>query len=265
MSGDRSDPTIPHPPRRRRRRRGPRMAAAVLVLGAVLAVGAPAAPVLADGCTTWRRTLGPGASGSDVQRLQIRVAGYPGYGRRLAIDGSFGPATAAAVRRFQAAYGLVADGIAGPRTFAVILRLQDDDCTPSGFSLTEVDDGCGGSGFDSGPASAGTARANALVTMWKLQALRHALGDRPITVASGFRSTWCNRLAGGATRSRHLYGDAADLDAGPHGLCTLARQARYHGFAGIYGPGYPGHSGHVHVDGAGISWRAPSCGFSQTT
>jgi zinc D-Ala-D-Ala carboxypeptidase len=238
---------------------------AVLVLGSTLALVAPAPPVAADGCYTWRRVLSQGTSGSDVRRLQIRVAGYPGYGRRLGVDGEFGPATRAAVTRFQAAYGLGADGIAGPRTFALVGRLQDDDCTPTDFSYREMDDGCGGSGFDRGVVDEATARANAFVTMWKLQALRHALGDRPITVASGFRSIGCNRAAGGAARSRHLSGDAADLDAGPHGLCTLARQARYHGFHGIYGPGYPGHGGHVHVDGSGISWRAPRCGFSQMT
>jgi zinc D-Ala-D-Ala carboxypeptidase len=248
-----------------RRRRGLAALAAVLVLGSTLALVVPAPPVAADGCYTWRRTLSQGTSGADVQRLQIRVAGYPGYGRRLVVDGEFGRRTREAVARFQSAYGLGADGIAGPRTFAVIYRLQDDDCTPSGFSFREMDDGCGGSGYDSGGTTTGAAQANALVTMWKLQALRHALGDRSIKVASGFRSIRCNQLAGGAARSRHIYGDAADLDAGPHGLCTLARQARYHGFAGIYGPGYPGHSGHVHVDGAGISWRAPSCGFSQQT
>ncbi|HEU5151499.1 MAG TPA: D-Ala-D-Ala carboxypeptidase family metallohydrolase [Iamia sp.] len=252
---------IPRPARRLRP--AGRALVTVVVLGSTLALVAPAAPVVADGCYTWRRTLGPGSRGSDVQRLQIRVSGYPGYGRRLAVDGAYGPGTRAAVARFQAAYGLVADGVAGPRTFAVIQRIQDDDCTPTGFSFTEMDDGCGGAGYDAGGTAASTAQANALVTMWKLQALRHALGDRPITVASGFRSVRCNRLAGGARFSRHIYGDAADLDAGPHGLCTLARQARYHGFAGIYGPGYPGHSGHVHVDGAGISWRAPRCGFSQ--
>lgn len=247
--------------RRRRPHRTAAAVAAVLVLGSTLALLAPAPPVAADGCTTWRRVLSQGTSGADVQRLQIRVAGYPGYGRRLVVDGEFGGRTRDAVARFQGAYGLDADGIAGPRTFALIARLQDDDCTPSGFSFGEMDDGCGGSGYDSGGTSAGSAQASALVTMWKLQALRHALGDRPIAVASGFRSVRCNQLAGGAARSRHLYGDAADLDAGAHSLCTLARQARYHGFAGIYGPGYPGHSGHVHVDGAGISWRAPSCGL----
>lgn len=75
--------------------------------------------------------------------------------------------------------------------------------------------------------------------MWKLEALRHALGDQSIRVTSGFRSTVCNSAVGGASNSRHLYGDAADLGAGPHALCTLAKEARNHGFNGILGPGYP--------------------------
>lgn len=236
---------------------------AVLVLGLALAIVAPASPVAADGCYSWRRTLRVGMSGGDVQRLQVRVSGYPGYGRRLGIDGRYGTATKEAVRRFQVAYGLGADGVAGPRTLAQITFLQDDDCTPRSFSYGELDDGCGGSGFDGGRVSAGSAQGNALVTMWKLQALRHALGDRSITVASGFRSTACNARVGGSRNSRHQWGDAADLDAGPHSLCALAREARSRGFEGIYGPGYPGHADHVHVDGNAISWRAPRCGISQ--
>jgi zinc D-Ala-D-Ala carboxypeptidase len=214
----------------------------------------------ADGCYTWTRTLSQGSSGADVTQLQIRLGGYAGSGAVLATDGSFGPATQAAVKRFQSAYGLTADGIAGSNTFNKLYALQDDDCTPVHFSYAELND-CN-SDWSGGAVSAATAKANALRTMWKLEAMRHALGDQPITVTSGFRSYACNSAVGGASNSRHLYGDAADLGAGPHSLCTLARQARSHGFRGILGPGYPGHDDHTHVDHRDSQyWSAPTCGI----
>ncbi|MEU2249954.1 D-Ala-D-Ala carboxypeptidase family metallohydrolase [Streptomyces sp. NPDC019224] len=222
--------------------------------GAVVTAGT----AQADDCYTWTRTLSPGATGNDVAQLQIRVAGYPGYNSVLAIDGSYGPATTAAVKRFQAAYGLAADGVAGPATQAKIYALQDSDCTPAHFTYAEMNR-CN-STWSGGAVSAATAKANALSTMWKLEALRHALGDRPITVTSGFRSTSCNSAAGGASNSRHLYGDAADL--GGIAFCTLATQARNHGFNGILGPGYPDHNDHVHVNqGPSHYWSAPNCGI----
>lgn len=236
--------------------------AAALIAVATSFVGAvfTAAPAQADGCYTWNRTLSQGASGEDVRQLQIRVSGYPGYGAVLALDGSYGPATEAAVTRFQQSYGLSADGIAGPQTFNKIYALQDEDCTPANFSFAELNN-CNSS-WSGGAVGAATARANALVSMWKLQAMRHALGDQPIRVTSGFRSYACNEAVGGAPNSRHLYGDAVDLGSGSHSLCTLARQARNHGFNGILGPGYPGHSDHIHVDHRSSRyWSASSCGI----
>ncbi len=55
-----------------------------------------------------------GAAVSDLQR-KLKAKGYS-----LAVDGDFGPKTAAAVRRFQSAKGLVADGIVGPKTWAAL-------------------------------------------------------------------------------------------------------------------------------------------------
>jgi zinc D-Ala-D-Ala carboxypeptidase len=213
----------------------------------------------ADTCYTWGRTLSEGASGSDVTQLQIRVSGYPGYGAVLAVDGSFGPATKAAVVRFQQAYGLTADGIAGAQTFNKIYALQDGDCTPVHFSYAELNH-CN-STWSGGAVSATTARANALLLMWQLEALRHALGDSPLTISSGFRSYSCNSAAGGSSTSNHLYGRAADITGSPS-LCTIDKEARYHGFNEILGPGYPDHSDHAHVADQGSRfWSASQCGI----
>jgi len=231
----------------------------LLVATGLVALVLTAAPAQADGCYTWGRTLSQGASGEDVRQLQIRVAGYPGYGAVLALDGAFGPATRSAVIRFQQAYGLAADGIAGSQTYNKIYALQDDDCTPINFSYAELNR-CN-SDWSGGAVSATTARFNARVNMWKLQAMRHALGDAPLYISSGFRSYACNSAVGGSSTSRHLYGDAVDL-TGSHSLCTLARQARYHGWREILGPGYPGHSDHTHVaHKSSQTWSASSCGI----
>ncbi|MFC0628620.1 D-Ala-D-Ala carboxypeptidase family metallohydrolase [Kribbella deserti] len=240
----------------------PRLLAVLVLLGAMLVTSVvTATDARADGCYTWSRTLSVGASGEDVRQLQIRVAGYPGYGLHLATDGSYGEKTRDAVWRFQGAYGLAQDGIAGQATFNKIYELQDDDCTPIHFTYAELDDGCGGSGWDGGPLSAAQTKANALQTMWQLEALRHALGDRAINVSSGFRSIPCNRSVGGASDSQHLYGRSADL-VGSHSLCTLAKQARHHGFGGILGPGFSGHNDHTHLDiRTSNYWAAPSCGI----
>ncbi|KUJ64531.1 peptidase M15 [Streptomyces albus subsp. albus] len=231
----------------------------MLAAGLTFGVVATAGTAQADDCYTWGRTLSQGMSGSDVAQLQIRVGGYPGYGAALAVDGDYGPATAAAVKRFQSAYGLTADGVAGSQTFNKIYALQDADCTPAHFSYAELNH-CN-SDWSGGAVGAATAKENARRTMWKLEAMRHALGDQPITVTSGFRSYACNDAVGGASDSRHLYGDAADLASGPHSLCALAKQARYHGFRGILGPGYPGHDDHTHVDHRSSQyWSASTCG-----
>ncbi|TDC38390.1 peptidase M15 [Micromonospora sp. 15K316] len=247
------------------------VALALALPGAAIAavVAAPAAH--ADGCYTWNRNLYQGRSGSDVRELQIRVAGWAGNRDIVETDGIFGPKTHAAVRRFQQAYGLRVDGVAGPETYAKLYELQDNDCTPRHFSYSELDDGCGRGGWSGGPLSANETRQNALRTMWKLEAMRRSLGDEPLYVTSGFRSRACNNQVGGASDSQHLYGTSADVVSRTSSLCEVARDARSRGFSGIFGPGYPDHDDHVHVDSRrennddGIrnstSWSAPDCGI----
>lgn len=59
------------------------------------------------------RILQLGDKGDDVGALQEALLRH---GQPVEVDGDFGPATAAAVKAFQAANGLVADGKAGPMT-----------------------------------------------------------------------------------------------------------------------------------------------------
>jgi len=67
-------------------------------------------------------TLAEGDKGDDVTRLQTElVKRYP----LLKIDGSFGPATAAAVRQYQRLKMLVPDGIAGPYTWKALQAVDE--------------------------------------------------------------------------------------------------------------------------------------------
>src|SRR6188472_189312 len=84
--------------------------AAMVITGQADAASRPVTPLLAQGAGMGAK---PSAQVRQVQRaLQRRGydVGAPG------VDGRFGPLTAAAVRRLQAARGLRVDGIVGPRT-----------------------------------------------------------------------------------------------------------------------------------------------------
>lgn len=243
------------------------VALGVAITGTVAVIGTT--PADAATCYSWSRTLRPGARGSDVAHLQIRVAGWAGTGNVVVVDGIYGEQTRRAVAAFQRAYGLTVHGVAGQQTFNQIYALTDPDCTPAHFAWSEFDS-TDGAGFSGGKVSETLVRRNVFRTMWKLEALRRKLGDHPIIVASGFRSVRRNSQVGGESNSQHMYGTAADLAATrDNRLCKLAQGARSSGFSGIIGPNAPGHNDHVHLDSRqengqdgipnGRYWNAPRC------
>lgn len=240
---------------------GVRNLCGVFALGLVVAgTGAIAnpAPAVADDCYTWDQELSNGDSGDAVRELQVRVAGWAASGDPVGIDGVYGAETENAVKRFQEGYGLAANGIADSATFDKIYALQDADCSPAHFAFSEFKSK-DGSGFAGGNTSTANVKRNVLRNMWKLEALRHKLGDQPLQVSSGFRSVAHNDDVGGAPNSKHTYGTAADLTGSPS-LCDLARAGRASGFNGIIGPGAEGHGDHTHLDTRSSQyWNAPGC------
>jgi Uncharacterized protein conserved in bacteria len=78
----------------------------------------------------------------------------------------------------------------------------------------------------------------------KLELLRTAVG-KPLYILSGYRCEKHNTDVGGAPRSQHLLGKAADVAAARIGVDTLARAAERAGFRGI---GRYRKQGFVHVD-----------------
>lgn len=237
------------------------LATVALVCAGLVAFDVAAPPAAhADACYTWSGNLAEGSSGPEVAELQIRVAGWIGDGTNIAIDGEFGPQTARAVRGFQEAFGLGADGVAGPETYNKIYELQDADCSPAHFDFAEVSQNCGTGGYSGGAVSAAEVQENLKRVMWRAEALRQRIGNHPLTVTDGFRDYSCNDSVGGAGDSRHLYGDALDLVG--YDFCSLVSGATTTGFGGILGPGFPGHDDHVHIDLRGSQyWSAPDCGL----
>jgi cytoskeletal protein RodZ len=58
-----------------------------------------------------------GAKGAEVSQVQAALVAL---GYSTSVDGKFGPATAQAVKSFQASSGLTADGVVGPTTLSAL-------------------------------------------------------------------------------------------------------------------------------------------------
>ena len=212
-----------------------------VVLGAIVAVALSAGPAAAY---EWPKTLEAGAKGPDVRALQTRIAGwYPAKDQTVfEIDGVFNDQTSIALQRFQAHYGLGADGVAGPSTFAALELLEDDDRSTAHFDFSEFwqnrNSACSKEAnryagtFAGGKVPQHTVKRNVKRMMWRLEALRAKLGDKPIAINSGFRSVAYNKCINGATYSQHLYGTAVDLrvvEVDNRRGRTVAKSTQVHG------------------------------------
>nr|WP_228728336.1 spore cortex-lytic enzyme [Brevibacillus composti] len=83
----------------------------LLLVASLLAAPASAAPLLK-----------PGSQGGDVWDLQYRLQVLGMY--QAPLDGIYGTKTKQAVRKFQAKYGMPADGVAGKHTWRTLKRVS---------------------------------------------------------------------------------------------------------------------------------------------
>jgi len=108
-------------------------------------------------------TVSTGSSGDAVRAVQSQIHSRSGW---LTIDGSFGPATEAAVRFFQGDIGLTVDGVVGPHTWNALVN---------GYL----------------PDQSGEAAASAMFLAWEQKnqaaASKHAT---PAAVSALFARTW---------------------------------------------------------------------------
>ncbi|MFL6077879.1 MAG: D-Ala-D-Ala carboxypeptidase family metallohydrolase [Mycobacteriales bacterium] len=210
-----------------------------VVGGAAAVAGLAIAPLLtgtAAQAYPWTGTLQQGSTGPDVTELQIRVGGWAADSATktyVTVDGDFGPATAAAVKRFQTAYGLSATGVVDAGTQTKLNALESTDGSTLHFDWSEFVDHVSGN-FEGGKVDAATVKEGVRRLMYRLEAIRVKIGNKPMTVTSGFRSVAHNAtIPGAATNSMHLYGVAADLVVSGVSNKTIYQKAETSGFSGL--------------------------------
>lgn len=156
-----------------------------------------------------------------------------------------------AILQFQKGYTRIKlrpDGVLGESTYRAILQSSSYRNKANGtaswnFDFTEFACKCGG-------RQAGCERIRAdRDLILGLETLRKKYYPGGLTIISAYRCEGHNRSVGGATRSRHLYGDAVDIPA-------VATESQVRGLGKFRGIGYNASNRTVrHVDmGPSRSW-----------
>lgn len=148
----------------------------------------------------------------NTKQVQLALISL-GYGQIMhpyGADGKIGAKTREAVKTFQNDYNkrfnknILVDGKPGPQTYAALKEWQKQAGSKGtrNFKISEFR--CKGSrtlpngGIDP-------------QLILKLEELRYALGGKAVIINSGYRSPSHNKRVGGASKSQHLYGKAADI------------------------------------------------------
>jgi len=105
------------------------------VFGSGAVASTPAPSVSAVG-TVLTRELSLGATGDDVTQLQAFLAADPSLYPEGKVTGYYGSLTVAAVRRFQAKYGISQVGRVGPQTLAKLNEVMGGGMTPQAPAST---------------------------------------------------------------------------------------------------------------------------------
>ncbi len=230
------------------------------------------------GARTWGAliiTVRSGSTGNAVKAVQEQLIAN-GCGT-LSVDGAFGPGTDGAVRRFQSANGLVADGIVGPNTWMhLVYGGRCSTGTTSGTTRVElaryIRDSSRISLYTiqvSGVNDGADARSNIVATANGQMAKRSSYGTAPggytylqVSMLKGMKAASASytirvtSIAGGShsSGSAHYYGRAFDVDringiavssSNPY-FRSLMNSCKANGASLVLGPGNAGHSSHVH-------------------
>ena len=173
-------------------------------------------------------------------------------------DGVPGPQTLAAFAKFKKLEYLEHPTILGNTTAQVLLNATELHPYPNDTAIHDVKSAIrfplvgvvgdtqlvpGSNYFTWGELTKGLTRVpessrvvrNLIDLVQYLDRVRQQLGDRPITITSGYRPSGVNRAVNGVVNSRHLFGDAADIitSLSPHEV--YQRLNAWHGNRGGLG------------------------------
>jgi len=147
-----------------------------------------------------------GSRGSAVTAFQndIIQLGFGEYLDRFGADGIFGQASKKATEKVQDFVGAKVDGIVGNETRSKVKQAKRNAGNKGtrNFKISEFN--CKGTG----KMLKGGMDSELIL---KLETLRYRLGNKALIINSGYRSESHNRRVGGAPKSLHLYGKAADI------------------------------------------------------